>query len=900
MRISGIIHPVLFLMATVWCAGAQDHRIDVETDRTQVFKGEVVRYTITLVNCPEGVKPRFEGVKDFEVSFLGTGSTGQFTRIVNGRITRETSIQFVYRLQPKKTGVLEIPGPVAEVDGRTVRGKTLRVVVKDIEEQDIVILDFKATKPRVYRQEPFAIQLDIHVRALPAPYEDRDPFSVQPSGREARLELLWVEIPNGLKGVESTVWLRRYLNRRTGSGFIIPGAQRYLGMILAFSEPTFLPRARKVKRKCVDGQERDYFHYTLTREFTPMKAGSYSFGSVTMKGVFCTAVEKVRSRFGREQVRPRGKEVYTVSRNVVVRVLDPPEEGRPPFYTGGVGTFKVWAVASPRKLRVGDPLTVSVYVSGKAGLEDVGPLKLGAQEEIVKRFKVYEDEPTGDIKGDRKVFVHSLRPLGAKVTEVPSIAFSFFDVEKRVYRTLWTDPIPLEVSEAEHMNPNEVVMGKTTVGSTDLTETREGIFANITDVNRLGNRRVQPLHWFSIIGGLFVVYGLVALWVGIFRKRNADPAVVRRRGTVARGLASIMAARRAGDSASVLTGIHAAFMSVAADIRNIPSEGLTARDVGALGADLGDEELAGKLEALLERCEAVQFGAVSHTAEEMEALVQDSIHYMKALGGLVRGAGKSGVGPLVFLVVILLSLAGEVRAGEEARLFVKAQDLYDRAKTREDFLQAAAFFRKVLEEDGYRNGVVLYNLGNAYFRAGKVGYAIAAYREAERYLPGDDHLDANLRLALARRVDKFPEVGRPLIDHIFFWIRSVAYPTQFHLALGAAVVAFLLGLLRLFWPGLKGVKPVLVVAVLVMLLLCAGSGLTAYRFEMVTNGVLTAEKTDALKAPHGARAFDRPLHEGTEFILVEERSSGSRPEWIHIRFAGDREAWIPADSAVLY
>lgn len=886
--------------ATAPAASGQERRVQAELDRNRIYEGEGVQYEVRLVDFPAEVKPRLEGFTDFAVTYLGPGGQRTFAQFVNGRITRESSYAHVYRLVPRKTGVLTVPPPVAEVEGRKFRGPKLRLEVRGIEKQDIVILDLEASRTRVYRLEPFTLTLNVHVRALPAPHDRQDPLSVQSGGREPRLTLPFLDIPRGLETENTPTWLRHYLNR-TGNGVAIPGAQRFLGMLLPFSTPTFRPQSRRVKHKGLDNKARDYVLYTFERTFTPGKAGTYAFGAATLKGVFGTGVEKRQDRFGRERENLTGKDVYAVSHGLTVEVLEPPETGRPPHYTGGIGTFRIWATAAPKKLRVGDPLTITVYVEGKAGLEDVGPLKLSDQEAITKHFKVYEDAPTGEIKAGRKIFVHSIRPLTASATEVPPIEFSYFDVDRDRYLTLRTDAIPLEVAEAERLNPNEVVMGKTSVGDTDLTEIQEGLYANLTGVDRLGNQHLRPGFWFGLVGGLLALYGALALGVGLYRLRNADPAVVRRRGAFSRGLAALREARSAGGPAPVLMGIHGAFLSVVADVRNVPVEGLTARDVGRFCRDLGDADLALEVESLVDRCEAARFGAVANTAEEVDDLVDRAGAHMRALAGLHRRkSGRIPAGPAVLLGVALLALGAEARAGDRARLFIKAQEHFDQARTPEDFLRAAALFRKVLEGEGYRNGTVLYNLGNAYFRAGHIGRAIAAYREAERYLPGEDRLAANLNQALNRRADQFPEAGRPLIDHIFFWTRAVAYPTQFRLTLGASALAFLLACLRLFWPRLKGVKPALLGVTIAALLLCAGSGLTAYRYEWITRGVLTASKTQALKAPHGDRAFDRPLHEGTEFVLLEKRGGKDRDGWYRIRFAGDREAWIPAEASVTY
>ena len=183
--------------------------------------------------------------------------------------------------------------------------------------------------------------------------------------------------------------------------------------------------------------------------------------------------------------------VYAVAPGLVVMVLEPDPEGRPEGYTGGIGTFRVWATARPDTLRVGDPLTVTLYVEGPAGLEDVGPVALGKQADITRHFRVYEDQPTGEIKQGRKIFVYSVRPLSAEITALPPIAFSYFDVAKEAYRTVRTEPVPLTVTRAEVLDPSEVVVSKSSSGTTDLSERAEGIFANLTDPAGLANERVR-------------------------------------------------------------------------------------------------------------------------------------------------------------------------------------------------------------------------------------------------------------------------------------------------------------------------------------------------------------------------------------------------------------------------
>jgi tetratricopeptide (TPR) repeat protein len=894
-------------LVAVAAAAGQEKRLENSLGRTTIYVGESVRYVVFVVNCPETGKPDIGDLEDFDVQYVGPSRESRSYRTLSRKVEIEI-VKHHYRLIPRKAGVLEIPAPTLEAGGVKLTGKALRLTVKKPEEQDLVFLELGATKTRVFRQQPFTVTLDILVRALPEPYQENSPFKVQED--RPNLNLPWVNAPAGLESVDTQSWLRRYYDRQ-GRGFTInEEGRRRNDFFPSFFDNvnTFRPEPKTVKRRGSDGLEHGYFRYRLERTFKPVKAGRYAFGGVSLKGNFGRAVKVDQDRWGRRQPRAVLERVFAVANDLSVVVTEPPTNERPPFYTGGIGSFRIWATAEPKRLKVFDPLKVTVYVEGTSGLEDVGPLVLAEQETITRQFKVVEDASTGEFKGDRKIFRYRLRPLSAEVTALPPIAFSFFDVEKGAYRTIRTDPVALEVSKAEVMDPSEVVVGKSASATTELSERREGIFANVTDVGELGNDDVRPAFWFAGLGAFGVAYVMLALLVGFVRRRNADPAAVRRRGAFGRGFDGLGAARKAGDAAAVLDRVHAAFTETVAAIRNVPVEGLTARDVGRFARDLGDETLAVEAEALLERCEAAEFGAVTLSREEAGEVVSQAKGLMERLGRRYRskeGKRRLGLAGVLLGAVLLGSTATSARAqsADAARLFVKAQERYDRAKTEQDYLAAAALFKKILDQGKngrYRSGAVLYNLGNAYYRAGELGRAIAAYREARRYRPGDDYLDANLRQALSRRVDKFPEAGRSLVDHILFWTRAVAYRWQFVLTLGAAALAFLIAVVRLLWPRLRGTRPLLAAALVLTLLLGAGAALSAYRYEVISRGVLVAQKTQVLKAPKGSPAFDKPLHEGTEFEVLESRGNDPRSRWYRIRFAGDRQGWIPAESAVVY
>jgi tetratricopeptide (TPR) repeat protein len=115
------------------------------------------------------------------------------------------------------------------------------------------------------------------------------------------------------------------------------------------------------------------------------------------------------------------------------------------------------------------------------------------------------------------------------------------------------------------------------------------------------------------------------------------------------------------------------------------------------------------------------------------------------------------------------------------RTFVRALEVFDAARTPQEYRESAALLESLLA-DGYRNGAVYYNLGNAYFRAGEFGRSIAAYRKARPYRPRDPYLEANLRQALSVAPGRLPESPPPWWTHVLFWSGWISFPEKVYAA----------------------------------------------------------------------------------------------------------------------
>ncbi len=96
------------------------------------------------------------------------------------------------------------------------------------------------------------------------------------------------------------------------------------------------------------------------------------------------------------------------------------------------------------------------------------------------------------------------------------------------------------------------------------------------------------------------------------------------------------------------------------------------------------------------------------------------------------------------------SCAAQMTQKRQAENLIKQGDQFYQDKQYEKAVEA---YQEVLTM-GFEGTSVYYNLGDAYYREGKLGYSILYYEKALRLSPGDPDIIHNLRIANSRTIDK--------------------------------------------------------------------------------------------------------------------------------------------------
>lgn len=189
----------------------------------------------------------------------------------------------------------------------------------------------------------------------------------------------------------------------------------------------------------INGQP--YHLLTFKTAVSPTRAGKLQLGPVHYRVGVLTTSRFVDPYFA----NPSDVQEVAITGNAAPLDVKPLPPGAPPSFSGAVGSFTMNAEANPKRVQIGDPITVKATIAGRGTFERVTAPALSEPD----GWHTYP--PTSTFKNDddvgisgTKTFEMVMSPTQKKKT-VPSLAFSFFDPVKEKYFALSSDAIPVTV-----------------------------------------------------------------------------------------------------------------------------------------------------------------------------------------------------------------------------------------------------------------------------------------------------------------------------------------------------------------------------------------------------------------------------------------------------------------------
>jgi tetratricopeptide (TPR) repeat protein len=235
----------------------------------------------------------------------------------------------------------------------------------------------------------------------------------------------------------------------------------------------------------------------------------------------------------------------------------------------------------------------------------------------------------------------------------------------------------------------------------------------------------------------------------------------------------------------------------------------------------------------------------------------------------------------VCLLVLGLGASAQISAGA----FDAANKLYDQGK----FAEAAAAYENLLGSQ--QASVPLYfNLGNAYFKAGQVGRAVAAYRQAERLAPRDPDVRANLQFA--RKQVQGPTLSPAAWER---WLRRLNVNEWTCLAAIPAWLLFLLLAMLQWRPAWKRSfrsLTILLAGAVVAMGACLAAALVQERTLRLA--IVTAPEAVVRQGTLDVSPTVFTAHDGAELQVLDQKD-----DWAEVSSDPRRIGWVRRDQVLI-
>lgn len=214
------------------------------------------------------------------------------------------------------------------------------------------------------------------------------------------------------------------------------------------------------------------------------------------------------------------------------------------------------------------------------------------------------------------------------------------------------------------------------------------------------------------------------------------------------------------------------------------------------------------------------------------------------------------------------------------------------AYTKEDYARAIELYEAVLDSVG-ESAAVYYNLGNAYYKAGRIAPAILNYERSLLLNPGDGDTRFNLEMARGRTVDKIEPIGDFFLVKWFKAVKNLGSVDSWA-RLGIVCFLLLIVCLVIFffsrWVRLKKVG--FYVGILMILLIIFANVFASHQKSELVNrsrAIVFAPTVTVKSSPDASGTDLFVLHEGTD---VDVKSTLG--EWSEIVLEDGNVGWLPS------
>ena len=533
-----------------------DVSVSASVDQSRISFGESVTLTISVNGAhsiPAPALPKVDGL-----SFAGPSVSQNFS-MVNGQINQ--SVSLVYQITPARTGEFTIPALALSTGGKTYPTEPIKLTVGkpgvQPELQQSLFARVRLNSQQIYLGQTAPLDVIVFARTS-LPVRNLSGFSAEADGLSYKYNS----------------------NVKTGS-------------------------------QVINGEA--FNIYLIEGAISPTRSGTLNFGPSVIK-VQLAVQSRGRSLIDEMLGRVEVREVAVPLEAVPLEVLPLPAEGRPADFAGAIGQWNLDVEAKPTELAVGDPITLTVKLTGTGNIDTVPPVQLKNPD----NFKAY-DPTAKTTKSDlnttgERIFQQVLVPKDTTATQLPAVQLTYFDPLAKTYRSVTRGPIPIKVT-AGAGNHVAIVSGAL------RARPSERLGQDIVYLKGVAGPAPAPVFVGTLFFWLLNLGPVCGLAGALVWKRRRDKLT----GDIAYARRSRAArlARKTLRAATTSEAVQRGLQEYLGNRLNIAASGITASVVE-------ERQLPGQVRTIFEACDAARFAGAALDVAALKQQVEQVIDELES------------------------------------------------------------------------------------------------------------------------------------------------------------------------------------------------------------------------------------------------------------------------------
>lgn len=573
-------------LALFFCAFlfAGELRFFASVNNTQVGVNEPFTLTVTVEgeNIGKVPNPQLPELPDFEV---GGRSSSQSTSIqfINGKMTQQQTISYVYTIYPKEKGEFTIGSCTVEYEGETYETQAIAITVV---EGSTSTPPPRAQQPGVKPSDP-GIAIDENLKLVAT--TDRKSVYV---------------------GEQVTVEYALY-NRLSLSNVNLAEIPSFSGF---WVENIYEAQRLNFQRQTIQGKQYDVCVLRKAALF-PVSSGTQK---ITPMALNVEVIQPPRDFF---DVFGTTKRVRIDSDPLSITVKPLPETGKPEVFTGGVGKYTMSAALDRTTSEGAAPITFTIKISGTGNVRLIEKPRIPA----IPGVKVLDPEindnirTTGDKIAGYKEFLYPLIPQVDGEHLIPAVEVAYFDPTDGVYHTLRSEKLTFTATQTAAAAELLQSGGLKVLGS-DIRYIKP-------PAKRLAEQPYSAGWWLAVFYALsLLILGLALVYRQHHARLLTDRAYarkVRASGLVKKRLKEAedyLQQKKEKDFIGALARVLNGYIG---DRFNIDATGMTKEQLltALRDRDIGQKHIT-TVEKMLDHCDIVRFSP-GVTCENPEQLLRD-------------------------------------------------------------------------------------------------------------------------------------------------------------------------------------------------------------------------------------------------------------------------------------